>query len=91
MGSDVEYTSVHRVEKAMATLHTGLLKMFNNDIVAKIKTRSKIGQRQDFFDAVVAVILISNLKDIGVLSTMSVVVGFVVMLVAAMMNGDFQS
>ena len=79
------------MEKAMATLHTGLLEMFNDDIVAIIKTRSKFGQRQYFFDAMVTVVLVCNLEDVSVFSTMSVVVGFVMMFVAAMMNGDFQS
>ena len=75
----------------MATLHTGLLVMLDDDIVAKICCCGKIGQRQDFLDTVVAVILVSDLEQIGVFCTVPVVVGFVVMLVTAMMNGDFQS
>lgn len=76
----------------MAKLHTGLVKMFNDNIVsAIIKVCGKIGQRQDFLDTMVTVVLVSDFENICVFGTMPMVIGLVVMLVAAMVNGNLQS
>ena len=76
----------------MAMLHTGLVKMFNDNIVsAIIKVCGKIGQRQDFLDTMVTVVLVSDFENICVFGTMPMVIGLVVMLVAAMVNGNLQS
>ena len=73
-------------------LHTGLVKMFNDNIVsAIIKVCGKIGQRQDFLDTMVTVVLVSDFENICVFGTMPMVIGLVVMLVAAMVNGNLQS
>lgn len=80
------------MEQAMAMLHTGLVKMFNDNIVsAIIKVCGKIGQRQDFLDTMVTVVLVSDFENICVFGTMPMVIGLVVMLVAAMVNGNLQS
>ena len=76
----------------MAVLHAGRLHVFDNNIVGeKIKVQGKIGQWQHFFNAVVTVVLVGNLENVRVLSAVTMVVGLMVMFVAAMMNGNLQS
>ena len=76
----------------MAALHAGRLHVFDNNIVGeKIKVQGKIGQWQYFFNAVVTVVLVSYLEDVCVLRAVTMVVGLMVMFMAAMMNGNLQS
>lgn len=76
----------------MAVLHAGRLYVFDNNIVGeKIKVQGEIGQWQHFFNAVVTVVLVGNLENVSILSAVTMVVGLMVMFMAAMMNGDLQS
>ncbi len=80
------------MKQTMAVLHAGRLHVFDNNIVGeKIKVQGEIGQWQHFFNAVVTVVLVGNLENVCVLSAVTMVVGLMVMFVAAMMNGNLQS
>ena len=80
------------MKQAMTMLYARFIKMLYNDIVgAKIKVQRKISQRQNFLDTVVAVVLVGNFENVCVFGAVAVVVGLMVMLVAAMMNGNLQS
>ena len=80
------------MKQTMAVLHAGRLHVFDNNVVGdKVKVQREIGQRQNFFNAVVIVVLVGYFENVRVLSTVPMVVGHMVMLVAAMMNGNLQS
>ena len=92
MGNDVKYTSVYCMKQTMAVLHAGRLHLFDNNVVGeKIKVQREIVQRQNFFNAVVTVVLVGNFENVSILSAVTMVVGLMVTFMAAMMNGDLQS
>jgi hypothetical protein len=88
----MEYTSVYRMEQAVAMSQTASLETLYEGHPVKIHEISgQLLWRGDFVDSLIAVVLVSNLENIGVFSAVPMVVGTVVVLVAAMMNGNFQS
>ena len=88
----MEYTSVYRMEQAVAMSQTASLETLYEGHPVKIHEISgQLLWRGDFVDSLIAVVLVGNLENIGVFSAVPMVVGAVMVFVAAMVNGNLQA
>ena len=80
------------MEQAVAMSQTASLKTLYEGHPAKIHEIScQLLWRGDFVDSLIAVVLVGNLENIGVFSAVPMVVGAVMVFVAAMVNGNLQA
>lgn len=80
------------MEQAMAMFQTEPLKILYEGHSAKIHEISgQLLWRGDFVDPLVTIVLVGNLEDVGVFGAVPMIVGTVMMFVAAMMNGNLQA
>ena len=80
------------MKQAVAILCAYFMKMlYDMDFWNYFSIMGKLWKLNVFFDTVVTVVLVSDFENICVFGTMPMVIGLVVMLVAAMVNGNLQS
>jgi hypothetical protein len=65
--------------------------LYDMDFWKNFPIKGKLWKLNVFFDTMVAVVLVGNLENVCVFGAMPMIVGAVMVLVAAMMNGNFQT
>lgn len=82
---------MNRVKQAMAAFYAGFMKIGSDrDTVECLKSGGNLRCGYRFLQTLVAVVLVGYLENVCVLGAVTMVIGLVVMSVAAMMDGNPQ-
>lgn len=80
------------MEQAVAMFQTASLEILYEGHPAKIHEISgQLLWRGDFVDSLITVVLVGNLENVGIFGAVPMVVGTVMVFVAAMVNGNLQA